>query len=44
MLRREVQSEGQIALFDRWIVPVQSRLEAAVRPPFGQSLFAVLEK
>jgi SAM-dependent methyltransferase len=44
VLRREVQSEGQIALFDRWIVPVQSRLEAAVRPPFGQSLFAVLEK
>ncbi len=44
ILRREAQSEGQIGAFDRYLVPVLSRLEDWVRPPFGQSLFAVLEK
>src|SRR5579883_2321291 len=44
LFRREAQSAAQIAIFDRWIVPVLSRVEAAVRPPFGQSLFAVLRK
>ncbi|MGA1995552.1 MAG: class I SAM-dependent methyltransferase [Bryobacteraceae bacterium] len=41
---REEQSEAQIAAFDRWIVPVVSRLEALAPAPFGQSLLAVLEK
>jgi hypothetical protein len=41
---REEQSEGQIALFDRAIVPVMSRLESILEPPVGQSIFAVLEK
>jgi SAM-dependent methyltransferase len=44
VLRREAQSAGQIAVFDRCIVPWLSRLEAVVPPPFGQSLFAVLRK
>ena len=44
LLRREAQSEGQIRFFDRWVVPFQSRLEAVVPPPFGQSLFVVLGK
>lgn len=44
VFRREIQSERQIAIFDRWIVPWMSRLEASVPPPFGQSLFAVLRK
>lgn len=44
VLRRETQSEGQIGFFDRYLVPVLSRLEDWVHPPFGQSLFAVLEK
>lgn len=44
VLRRTEQSEDQIAVFDRWIVPVQRRLERLVPPPLGQSLFAVLEK
>jgi len=43
VLRREEQSEKQIAWFDRWIVPALSRVEAMAPPPFGQSLFAVLE-
>jgi SAM-dependent methyltransferase len=44
VLRREAQSEQQIGVFDRLVVPVLSRVEAIVRPPFGQSLFAVLGK
>ncbi len=43
ILRREAQSTGQIEIFDRLIVPVISRLESTIPPPFGQSLFAVLE-
>lgn len=42
--QRQAQSEGQIGFFDRYLVPLFSRLEDWVRPPFGQSLFVVLEK
>lgn len=44
VLKREEQSEGQIDLFDKGIVPVMAKLEEWVTPPFGQSVFAVLEK
>ncbi len=44
IFRRDKQSATQIAIFDRLIVPVLSRIESIVPPPFGQSLFAVLEK
>ena len=44
ILKREAQSERQIAVFDRYVVPVMSAVEAAMKPVFGQSLFAVLEK
>jgi len=44
ILRRHTQSTGQIEIFDRFLVPLMSRLEAAVPPPFGQSIFAVMEK
>lgn len=44
ILRREKQSELQIEIFDRYFVPVLSRVEGWVHPPFGQSLFAVLQK
>jgi SAM-dependent methyltransferase len=44
ILRREVQSELHIKVFDRYVVPALSRAEEYIRPPFGQSLFAVLEK
>jgi SAM-dependent methyltransferase len=43
LLHRTAQSESQIHLFDR-LVPVISRVESILPPPFGQSLFAVLEK
>ena len=44
VLKRQAQSAGQIEIFDRFVVPVLSRLEHWAPPPFGQSLFVVLEK
>jgi SAM-dependent methyltransferase len=44
VLRRTEQSEGQIALFDKAIVPLQAAMERWIEPPCGQSIFAVLEK
>ena len=44
LFRREAQSRRQIEIFDRWIVPLQSRLERRLAPPFGQSLLVVLER
>ncbi len=44
VLKKTEQSENQIKFFDSKIVPILSRFEAAIEPPFGQSLFAVLEK
>ncbi len=44
VLHRDRQSEKQIEFFDRFMVPLFSRLEAIAPPPLGQSLFVVLEK
>jgi SAM-dependent methyltransferase len=44
IFKREAQSEGQIEFFDSRVVPVLSRFERWAPPPFGQSLFVVLEK
>jgi ubiquinone/menaquinone biosynthesis C-methylase UbiE len=44
ILKRDAQSPAQIRFFDRYVVPVASRVESLVHPPFGQSLFVVLEK
>src|SRR5438067_812864 len=44
ILRREEQSAEQIAWFDSVVVPVMSRVEKTIAPPFGQSIFTVLEK
>ena len=44
LFRRSAQSTAQIKIFDRLVVPPMSRIEHHVRPPFGQSLFAVLQK
>ena len=44
IFRRGAQSEAQIKLFDNLVVPLLSTLESWARPPFGQSLFAVLQK
>jgi ubiquinone/menaquinone biosynthesis C-methylase UbiE len=43
ILKREAQSESQIRLFDRYVVPPMSTMERWVHPPFGQSLLAVLK-
>lgn len=37
--RRANQSEHQIRFFDRFVVPVMSRLERLIPPPIGQSIF-----
>ena len=44
VLKRDEQSEAQIEIFDRLVVPILSRLEQWAPPPAGQSLFMVLEK
>jgi SAM-dependent methyltransferase len=44
VLQRESQSDGQIAFFDRYLVPAMSAVEGAIHPPFGQSLLAVLRR
>ena len=44
ILKRDAQSPAQIEFFDRYVVPVASRLEGFLHPPFGQSLFVVLKK
>lgn len=38
---KQEQSDRQILVFDRMIVPVMSRLERLIAPPVGQSLLAV---
>jgi hypothetical protein len=38
---KTTQSDQQIRVFDRCVVPVLSTLEAILRPPFGQCLLAV---
>jgi SAM-dependent methyltransferase len=42
VFKRTAQSDRQIRVFDRFVVPVLDRVEGRVEPPFGQSLFAVL--
>lgn len=44
VLKRQAQSERQIEFFDRYVVPWMSAIEKRVKPPFGQSLVAVLER
>ncbi len=44
LVPREEQSDGQIELFDQYLVPVQAAFEGWIEPPVGQSIFAVLEK
>jgi 2-polyprenyl-3-methyl-5-hydroxy-6-metoxy-1,4-benzoquinol methylase len=42
--RRQAQSDTQILVFDRFIVPWLSRIEAFLPPPVGQSLLVVGRK
>jgi len=42
ILKKQRQSEFQIAVFDALVVPLLSRIEKRLEPPFGQSIFAVL--
>ena len=44
LLKKREQSASQIKFFDRYMVPFASRVEGWTHPPFGQSLFVVLNK
>lgn len=44
LFRRETQSAAQIRFFDGFVAPLMRRIEAVVRPPFGQSIFCVLRR
>ena len=39
--KRQGQNDAQIRFFDKWVVPVVSRVECFLRPPVGQSILAV---
>jgi SAM-dependent methyltransferase len=41
VVRQIETGKGQVLLYDRFVVPVLSRLERVVPPPFGQSLILV---
>lgn len=40
-IRAQTQSDAQISFFDRFLVPVISRVEKFIRPPVGQSILIV---
>jgi SAM-dependent methyltransferase len=44
ILKKQHQSAFQIGVFDTLVVPLLSRLEDRIEPPFGQSIFVVLVK
>lgn len=44
ILHRQTHSAPMIRIFDALAVPLQSRVERWIEPPFGQSIFTVLEK
>lgn len=44
ILHRQTHSAAMIRIFDSVAVPFQSVLEGFIEPPFGQSIFTVLEK
>ena len=44
IFRREAQSARQITAFGRLVVPIMSRVESVIPPPFGQSLIAILKR
>jgi hypothetical protein len=44
ILKLDTISKPQIEVFDRLVVPWLSRVESLAAPPFGQSLFVVLER
>jgi SAM-dependent methyltransferase len=44
LFRRQAHSGKQIRFFDRFVIPIMSRIESGIPPLFGQSLFVVLRK
>jgi hypothetical protein len=44
LLRRRAIESQSLKLFDRWIVPVSSRLEAMLRIPYGLNVAALARR
>lgn len=44
LLKSQTLGSNNVALFDRLIVPIQSRIEAVVQLPFGKNILAVGQK
>jgi ubiquinone/menaquinone biosynthesis C-methylase UbiE len=44
VFKKSVQSERQIAIFDRFVVPPLAWVEGIAEPPFGQSILGVLTR
>jgi SAM-dependent methyltransferase len=44
LLRRTPTTGRPVRLFDRYFVPILKRAERLHRPPFGQSIFAAVQK
>ena len=42
--RQKETGAGQVRFYDRYVVPVLSRVERVITPPFGQSLIVVARK
>jgi SAM-dependent methyltransferase len=40
-LNRRPQESAMLSLYDKVYVPIERRIESKIRPPFGQSVFAV---
>lgn len=44
ILKRQEESPSQVAFFDRFVVRPLQRIERFIKPPFGLSLVAIVEK
>lgn len=44
ILNRTPTNRDAVKIFDRYVIPALSRIEAKVRPPFGQSIFVVARR
>jgi hypothetical protein len=44
ILRRREESVSQVALYDRFFVPLIRRIEKIITPPFGLSIVAIARR
>lgn len=44
LLKSDTMESGAVQLYDRWIVPINRRIESIVAPPIGKNVILVAEK